>query len=259
MSESTEGKCCSVIPVRYVFVFLTSLGLFLVYAYKGFLSVAIVAMVRHGETSESIGNECPGRPGNTSETKGDFEWDSHEQATILGCFFYGYIVLQIPAGALADKFGAKWIFGGSILLTAILSLLGPLAAKWGFVPFLVTRVLQGLAQGVIIPSMNAMVARWMPKMERSRAISIIFCGSAIGSVVTLPLTGYLCDQKFLGGWPSIFYLLGILGCFWFILWTLCVYNTPETHPYISQNELDFIIKGQGIEKTSAVSLCLHLF
>jgi ACS family sodium-dependent inorganic phosphate cotransporter-like MFS transporter 5 len=100
--------------------------------------------------------------------------------------------------------------------------------------------------------MNAMIARWMPKLERSRGISVIFAGAAIGSVVTLPLTGYLCDETFLGGWPAIFYVLGFIGIVWFILWTIFVYDSPDCHPFISQHEYDYISLGQGIEKTSAV-------
>ena len=256
MTEKSEGKLCfAYIPARYVFLLLTSCGLFLVYAYKGFLGIAIVAMVKHGDTSQTFGKECRGDVPSTNSTEddGDYDWDDHEQATVLGCFFYGYIILQVPAGLLADKFGAKWIFGGSMFITAVLSLLGPIAAEWGYVPFLITRILQGLAQGVILPCMTAMVSRWTPKMERSRAITIIFAGSAIGSVVTLPLTGYLCHNTFLGGWPSIFYVLGIVGLIWFVFWTLFVFNTPEDHPYISQAETDLIKKGQGDEQTSLVN------
>ncbi|CAG2103073.1 unnamed protein product [Medioppia subpectinata] len=249
MRGNREGKLCfSFIPARYVFVGLTALGLFLVYAFKGFLSVAIVAMATRKTGSGSMGMECPG--GNTTtnnnfNTRGEFDWDDRAQATILGAYFYGYIALQLPAGVLAELFGAKWIFGSGMLITSLLSMLGPVTARWGFAPFLATRVLQGLAQGVTIPCMNAMVARWMPIMERSRGISVIFAGSAIGSVVTLPLTGYLCDETFLGGWPAIFYVLGTVGIIWCVLWTIFVFDSPDSHPFITQREYDYICKGQG--------------
>ncbi|XP_054159718.1 putative inorganic phosphate cotransporter [Oppia nitens] len=257
MSWKSGGQqCFSYIPSRYVFILLTAWGLFMVYAFKGFLGVAIVAMVKNGDKSESYGQEC-----RVSDTNNDivddkdnvngFDWDDKQQATVLGCYFYGYIVLQIPAGALAELFGAKWIFGGSMLITSLLSLLGPIIAQWGYVPFLITRIVQGLAQGVILPCMNAMIARWATKMERSRAISLIFSGAALGSVVVLPLTGYLCDQSFLGGWPAIFYVLGIMGIVWFILWSVFVYDSPDNHPFISESEYNYIIKGQGLEKTSS--------
>jgi ACS family sodium-dependent inorganic phosphate cotransporter-like MFS transporter 5 len=258
MKAQTDGRLCySCIPARIIFIFLTFLGICLVYAFKSLLGVAIVAMVGHNSTTENSSHECHTEDGSheNSYSVGEFDWDDHQQAIILGAFFYGYIITQLPAGVLSEKFGAKWIFGGSILITAILSLLGPEAARWGFVPFFLTRFGQGLAEGVTIPCMNAMIARWIPKMERSRATSIILSGSAIGTVVTLPLTGYLCDGTFMGGWPAIFYVLGIAGCVWFVFWAIFIYDTPERHPFISQKEIKFINEGQGREKTSEVSNC----
>ena len=51
-----------------------------------------------------------------------------------------------------------------------------------------------------------------------------------------------------------FLLLGIAGCVWFVLWALLVYEDPDSHPFISQKEYDYIVKGQGIEKSSGVSM-----
>ncbi|CAG2103072.1 unnamed protein product, partial [Medioppia subpectinata] len=248
--------CYAYIPARYVFLFLASCGLFLVYAFKGFLGVAIVAMVRHKNTSTAIDNECPAEDNyqNSGHNSGEFNWDDKQQALLLGSFFYGYVITQIPAGIAVERFGAKWMFGFSLLISGILSLLGPMCARWGqdsIVPFFITRLGQGLAQGVILPSMNSMIAQWMPKMERSRAMSIIFAGSSLGSVVSLPLTGYLCDEPFLDGWPTIFYVLGISACIWFIFWSVFVFDSPDSHPFISQYEYDLISEGQGEEKLSS--------
>ncbi|XP_054159719.1 putative inorganic phosphate cotransporter [Oppia nitens] len=251
----SNGKLCFVfIPSRYIFLLLMSLGLFLVYAFKGFLGVAIVAMVKHQNTSKLIDSECPADDSengyNNNGKSGEFEWTDSQQTLVLGAFFYGYVVTQIPAGIAAEKIGAKWMFALSLLITGILSLLGPVAARLGqnsIIPFFLTRLGQGLAQGMILPCMNTMIAKWMPKTERSRAISITFAGSAMGSVVSLPLTGYLCDESFLGGWPAIFYLLGIAACVWVVFWILFVFESPDTHPYISQIEYNLIKKGQGDE------------
>lgn len=255
MTSKTNGRWCfTFIPARAVFLFLTFLGVCLDYAYKAVLGIAIVAMVKHENITENSGHECKGDD-NYDESvypKGEFEWDDHQQALILGAFFYGYIIMQIPAGVISEKFGAKWIFGFNILISAILSLLGPLAARSGFIPFFLTRFGQGLAEGVTIPCMNTMIARWIPKMERSRATSVTLSGTAIGTVVTMPLAGYLCDGTFWGGWPSVFYLLGIAGCVWFVFWALLHYETPDSHPFISQKELEYIKKGQGDEQTSQV-------
>ena len=30
---------------------------------------------------------------------------------ILGAFFYGYVVTQLPGGRLAETIGGKWLYG----------------------------------------------------------------------------------------------------------------------------------------------------
>lgn len=202
--------------------------------------------------------ECPVDNITFNEYKfGEFDWSSEQQATLLGAFFYGYVITQIPGGVLAEKFGAKWIFGGSILITALLSLLGPFAARWGFVAFFLSRFGQGLAEGVVWPCMNSMISIWMPKMERSRGATIIYTGSQIGTVVALPMAGYLCDHTFMGGWPAVFYILGITGCVWFVFWSAFVFESPDKHPYISEYEYDYIKDGQGEYQTIKVFIPIY--
>jgi MFS family permease len=43
--------------------------------------------------------------------EGEFAWDKSTQGLILGSFYWGYIITQIPGGWLAAKFGGKHVFG----------------------------------------------------------------------------------------------------------------------------------------------------
>lgn len=47
-------------------------------------------------------------------------------------------------------------------------------------------------------------------------------GAQFGSILTLPLTGILCQYEFDGGWPTAFYVLGSLGLIWFAFWMALV-------------------------------------
>jgi len=52
---------------------------------------------------------------------------------------------------LSEKFGAKWLIGLTTGLSAILTLLNPIAARSGGIGALITlRILQGLIQVIII-------------------------------------------------------------------------------------------------------------
>ena len=77
-----------------------------------------------------------------------FDWDAETQSTVLGCFFYGYVLTQIPGGRMAEIFGGKWIFGCGILLTSIFTVLMPWAAKADFRLLIAVRVIDGLGEGI---------------------------------------------------------------------------------------------------------------
>lgn len=77
---------------------------------------------------------------------GEFAWDEYRQGIILGSFFWGYIVTQIPGGRLAELFGARSLLGGGILCTSILTLLTPVAARISDTMLILSRVLMGLGE-----------------------------------------------------------------------------------------------------------------
>ena len=77
---------------------------------------------------------------------GEFEWDSRTQGLILGCFFWGYILTQLPGGLLAEKFSGKWVFGLGVFFTGFFSLFMPIAARSSAGALIVVRVLTGAAE-----------------------------------------------------------------------------------------------------------------
>ena len=64
-----------------------------------------------------------------------------------------------------------------------------------------------------------------------------FLGTVFGLTITMPLCGILVD---LFGWESAFYIIGTITVIWFIFWCLLVFDTPNKHPRISKDELDYI-------------------
>ena len=70
---------------------------------------------------------------------GPFDWDREQQGTILGAFFWGYVITQIPGGVLAERFGGKLVFGLGILVTSVFTILTPLAARGGYAMLIICR------------------------------------------------------------------------------------------------------------------------
>lgn len=256
-------KMFDFIPARHIFVLMGFLGLMNVYSLRVNLSVALVAMVKssdsgskhsnHSECVYSLANVSDPYSNNThgeKEQTGEFEWDTYTQGIILGSFFYGYVITQLPGGRIAEVLGAKWMFGLGILLTAVLTLAIPEASRAHYGGLIAIRVLQGLGEGVTYPAMHSMLAQWSPKFERSTATALVHAGAHVGAMAALTFSGFLASSSFLGGWPAVFYVFGLLGCVWFVFWMLLVYDCPEEHPRITQEEYDYIILNQGDEKVT---------
>jgi MFS family permease len=73
-----------------------------------------------------------------------FDWDSQEQGMILGAYFYGFMVLMLPGGFLAEKYGGRWVLLVSTLVGSLISLIQPIAAKeWGANYLSASRAIQG--------------------------------------------------------------------------------------------------------------------
>lgn len=96
-------------------------------------------------------------------------------------------------------------------------------------------------QGPIVPCTHALLAKWIPPNERSRMGAFVYAGAQFGTVVSMPLSGLLAEYGFAGGWPSIFYVFGIIGSVWSVAFFFLVYEDPETHPKISQQERKYIV------------------
>lgn len=76
----------------------------------------------------------------------------------------------------------------------------------------------------------------IPFFNLHRSIS----GANFGTVISLPLSGWLCSLELWGGWPLAFYLFGSLGIVWYVFWLFFIYDTPALHPRIDTMERLYI-------------------
>lgn len=57
----------------------------------------------------------------------------------------------------------------------------------------------------------------------------------------MPLSGLLAEYGFDGGWPSIFYVFGVVGVIWSIAFIWLVHEDPSSHPTIDEKEKKYIL------------------
>ncbi|KAL0883514.1 hypothetical protein ABMA27_016879 [Loxostege sticticalis] len=226
------------------------------------MGVALVAMVQYDsghvfKVNESIVNITVGRnltEGATSdefETNGffnallltppyvQFHWTKKVQDTVMSGFFWGYMILQIPGGQLAYRFGARYLLFGALMINCVISLMFPVASYYGgWILALICRICQGLSQACMLPSFHSVLSKWSPLEERGRMSAIVFGGQALGTVLGLPVTGFLAATPL--GWPGIFRFYGVLsGTIAIFIWFFLA-DSPAQHKWISVAERRYI-------------------
>ncbi|XP_072157393.1 sialin isoform X1 [Bemisia tabaci] len=217
---------------RYLVAFLAFFGCFNIYALRVNLSIAIVAM-----TSERTSKVESQNGTTTVSTIREFDWDSKLQGLILSSFFYGYICTQLFGGWLAARIGGARVFGVGVAVTTLLTLITPPFSRLSVNFLIALRIIEGFFEGVTYPSMHAVWSQWAPPLERTQLASIAFSGSYVGTVIAYPACGLLADQF---GWAANFYVPGIVGLLWVLIWFAIVKDRPKDDPHISKEELRYI-------------------
>ena len=80
---------------------------------------------------------------------------------------------------------------------------------------------------------------------------IVYSGAQAGTVLSLPISGFLCEAF---GWPSVFYVFGLLGLVWWVGWCYLVYDSPQKHPRISSSERRYILNSLASSKSCSSTM-----
>lgn len=174
----------------------------------------------------------------------EFDWNESTRGLVLSSFFWGYILSQVPAGQLAERYGAKILLMIALSVCALLTLLTPVAAGWGWEYLCADRFIQGLAQGAIYPSVHTMLPRWVHPSERGMLSTFAYSGTQLGTVIMLGVSGFIAASTL--GWPGIFYISGGLTAIWSILFDFLGCDSPAASKGISKEEKDFIESAKGV-------------
>ncbi|XP_073241577.1 vesicular glutamate transporter 3-like [Porites lutea] len=218
-------------PKRYVLSGMIFVGFFVMSGLRVNLNVAIGAMVK---------NHTAVVDGQTICREAEFKWDPELKGIILGAFYYGYMVFQIPGGWLALRLGGARLFGAAVLVASVFTLMTPFATRWSPVALILLRILEGLVLGVLFPCNHAIWSRWAPSAERTTLVTVSITGASTGYLLTMPISGLLTKYGFDGGWASVFYCFGVFGIVWYTAWIVVVYDSPSVHPTISDEEKTLI-------------------
>jgi ACS family glucarate transporter-like MFS transporter len=186
-----------------------------------------------------------------------FSKDLHLDAVRLGYLFSGfswaYVVGQLPAGGLLDRFGSKRVYGISMVCWSLCAILAGFA---GYLPVAIAffvifglRLVSGLVQSPVFPGNGRIVASWFPTAERGRASAIFNSSQYFSLVMFAPVLGWITNRW---GWKECFWFLGGATLALSFVWHR-VFHSVKTHPRINQGEINLIEQGGGLTNIDPAS------
>jgi ACS family glucarate transporter-like MFS transporter len=154
-------------------------------------------------------------------------------------FLTTYSLAQIPAGALAGRFGARrtYIAVGAAGLCATLAtpLLPVVFGGSGiFLALLSTQCVLGISQAPVFPLCAAVIEAWFPAQRWALANGLQTSGMLLGGAVTPPLLVGLTHWV---GWRAALLSIALPVTVVFAAWAWYGRDAPQEHPKVTPEEL----------------------
>ena len=165
-------------------------------------------------------------------------------AIISVVFMSSYALGQSIFGKIFDKVGTRIGFVLSIGFWSVSTALHALAK--GVVSFAFFRSILGISEAGNWPGAAKGNAEWFPATERAFAQGLFNSGAAIGGIVAIPTIAFLTAYF---NWQMIFIIVGLVGLLWLIPWLFIVKAPPKSHPWLTEEEKNHILKGEQIKES----------
>jgi ACS family glucarate transporter-like MFS transporter len=165
----------------------------------------------------------------------DLHLTTVQMGKVLSSFALAYSLFEIPSGWLGDVTGPRRVLTRIVLWWSGFTMLT--GAAVGFRSLVATRFLFGAGEAGAFPNMSRSLSRWFPLSERGQANGVMFFGSRVGGMLSVPIALVLINRW---GWRVSFVIVGALGLGWASAWFGWYRDRPSEHPAVSADELAWI-------------------
>ncbi|EGO65596.1 MFS transporter [Acetonema longum] len=122
----------------------------------------------------------------------------------MTAFYIGYVITQVPAGMLADRFGVRTILGISLVLEGVST--WAMGSVGTFDTGFMLRLLTGLGAGAVMACCGRALMEWFPPQERGTAFGLLLAAPSGG----LLLANYIVPSLNAAmSWQGAFQSIGI--------------------------------------------------
>jgi D-galactonate transporter len=169
----------------------------------------------------------------------DLGIDKVHMGYMFSAFAWTYAFALIPGGYLADRYGSRLAYTGSLALWSIATAVQGLSS--GFASLVGARLAVGVMEAPAFPSNARAVTMWFPARERGLATGIYVLGQYIGTAI---FSGLLLWMAVSLGWRTLFFATGLTGLGYAFIWYF-LYRDPLDSKRANAAEIDYIRSGGG--------------
>ena len=166
---------------------------------------------------------------------------SRQFGLLVGIFFIGYSIFEIPSNLILHKVGAR------VWIARILIVWGIVAALTGFVrtvhQLYIARFLLGLAEAGYYPGILLYLTYWFRRREQAQAIALFMTGIPVTNILGAPISGIILDHVHwlgLSSWRWLLILEGMPAVIFGVLTYLLLPNCPAEANFLTEGEKDWI-------------------
>ncbi|MHB1652758.1 MAG: MFS transporter [Desulfitobacteriaceae bacterium] len=180
----------------------------------------------------------------------EFGFNKIVMGVIFSAFTWTYAFGQVPGGWLGDRFGPRKMLPIIVTFWSIMTSLTAMAGS--YISFVIVRALFGAGEAGAFPTATRAMQLWYTREERGLAQGLTHSASRLGAALVPPIAVGLMLSL---GWRSMFYIFGVVGVLWGVLWVLVYRNLPEEHKRVNKAELAHI---RGLDEKGNINKPIDL-
>lgn len=189
--------------------------------------------------------------------KEDLGFSETDMGLIFAAFLVGYLLLEVPGGWMGDRWGSRRVVTGIVLAWSLFTALT--GCVWTFVldsgrqlqigslavplainslaTMLLIRFLFGLAEAGAFPNVTRIIRDWFPLNERASALGWVWTCARLGGALAPVILSFVTVML---GWRQAFWLFGLIGVAWAMVFFVRFRNRPEEDPRCNDAEQTLI-------------------
>ncbi|GMT04746.1 hypothetical protein PENTCL1PPCAC_26920, partial [Pristionchus entomophagus] len=241
-----SGLKMRVMSMRFRICLLLLAGLSASVCMRAHFSMTLVCMLKKpvsnstatSPNSPLIEDGCPSyevdKGGKVETETGELEWSREMTPFLFTIVLVGQVISLIISMHLSNRIAPSKMMLVAVFSQVLITFIAPTLARISYWAFFVSRFALGMAEGLIFSPISALATRWFPPNERASMSALYTSAFQIAFGIAPFVVSFICSSSL--GWPSAFYIFGLLGLIWAGEWIRVGADHPSCSKLISEEE-----------------------